>query len=104
MSCELTTAEVEYIDGRMADLQAENERLRERINELEMEGSKAFYNEAYTRDENTKLRELVRDWYDFECLGCGSCNYGVLCQQRADAVCIAPMLLKDRMRELGVEV
>ena len=31
MSCELTTAEVEYIDRRIAELQAENAKLRELV-------------------------------------------------------------------------
>lgn len=49
-------------------LVAENAKLRERIHELEMEGSDHFYRTAYAEDanrtleaENAKLRELVRD-------------------------------------------
>lgn len=51
-------------------IDAEVAKLHERIRELEMESSKAFYNEAYTNDENRRLRELARDAMKSACTGC----------------------------------
>ena len=45
-----------YVSGEVADrLQAENAKLRERIHDLEMEGSDHFYRTAYAEDENRTL-------------------------------------------------
>lgn len=113
MSCELTTAEVAFIDKRMAELQTENAKLREQLERLvtllrndcdidaSWDGLRKFWNIGLTehgclmRDrackaeaENERLRELVRDMWEY--IYIGTARDG----QR----------LHDRTRELGVEV
>lgn len=56
------------------------------------------------RDENDKLRELVRDYYMFEHGDCHSCRYHDECRKDESCRCIAPMRLADRTRELRIEV
>ena len=76
MACNLTTGEVEYIDKTIADLQA----------------------------ENAKLRELVRTFYHCTTSGeCDECpiNGGGPVHLMPDTICDT---IHDRMRELGVEV
>ena len=70
------------------DLQRHCDHQRERIVELE-----AIH--ARDKAENTKLRELVKDFFDVpcQCLKCEHYNYE---EDRCD--------LRDRARELGIEV
>lgn len=85
-------------------LKAENAELRERIHELEMEGSDHFYRTAYAEDanraleaENAKLRELVRYMWDFSCVVPDEPHTS---KEELDYSCE----VWKRMRELGVEL
>lgn len=84
--------EFRRLDEYVASLESDNAKLRERIHELEMEGSDHFYRTAYAEDanrtleaDNAKLRELVDYMTPIAW-------YGASERER------------DRMRELGVEV
>lgn len=78
MGCKLTAEEVAYIDRTIADL----------------------------KDENTKLRELVRDMWQFTGTACK--KYPRLFDQSAQGgQMVMPNMLdsfEQRMRELGVGV
>lgn len=106
-----------------ADLAAENAKLRERIHELEMEGSDHFYRTAYAEDanrtleaENAKLRELVRDAWGsgHPDKSCGDCEIRDECHDDIERLsrdgalrfsrCLFELRIEDRMRELGIEV
>lgn len=98
--CDNQRKRIAELEGLYVKAKAENFELRERIHELEMEGSDHFYRTAYAEDanrtleaENAKLRELVLDmWHegmcecDERCGGCSPCEYH----------------FPERMRELGV--
>ena len=89
------------LESDLTESKAENDKLRERIHELEMEGSDHFYRTAYAEDanrtleaENAKLRELVADMWNE-----GMCE----CDERG-ACAECEYHYTDRMRELGIEV
>ena len=94
-------------------LQAENAKLREERNHWHVEQVHAYGNweDTYKRaveleDENAKLRELVRDMWQFEQMSCNKCvakNDGY-CGIGIDEGCPLEHSIYDRMRELGVEV
>lgn len=87
---------IAHLESVLAESKAENDKLRERIHELEMEGSDHFYRTAYAEDanrtleaENAKLRELARDM----------CVWAYI-----DSDCDLEDRFADRMAELGIEV
>ena len=93
---------------------ADNAKLRERIHELEMEGSDHFYCTAYAEDanrtleaENEKLRELLQmalTSHDKMCTNRGTCS-GCLFFKAKPFAPACPMVSVTRdARELGVEV
>lgn len=90
------TRDIRELTQRLGDSEREIAKLRERIHELETEGSAAFYDASYTRDENAKLRELVRTIYMCSNIRCDYCEYedGNTCSFDAEA----------ELRELGLEV
>lgn len=92
----------QFIGVTYEELLEENAKLRERIHELEMEGSDHFYRTAYAEDanrtledENAKLRELARAaWKCIHSgLSCSGCRFVA-----------GGCTLESAMRELGVEV
>lgn len=58
--------------------------------------------------ENAKLRQLVRDMYEFRHGDCTSCRYSDECDTVRDQSrgweCIAPKRIDSRVHELGIEV
>lgn len=96
MGCTLTTEEVTHIDRTIADLKAENARLRSCL-------SDDAENARVIMGENAKLRELVNVFYHCTTSGyCDECpvNGGGRVHLMPDTICDT---LHDRMRELGVE-
>jgi len=55
-------------------------------------------------EENTELRELVKDYYSFAYAGCFSCRYYEECHDQSEWRCIAPIRLAERTRDLGIGV
>lgn len=90
MGCELTAEEVAYIDRTIADLKAENARLRSCLSD-DAETARMIM------AENAKLRELLADVFrDFVCCDMALREHG--------RTYLAYTRYIDRMRELGVEV
>lgn len=56
------------------------------------------------RAENAKLRQLVRDMYEFRHGDCFSCRYSDECDTSRVWECIAPKRIDSRVHELGIEV
>lgn len=97
---------VERYIATIERLESENAKLRERIHELEMEGSDHFYRTAYAEDanrtleaENAELRELVRIAIEYCVNGyCAEEDECPLYESRHSCrLCV-------EARELGVEV
>ena len=97
MGCTLTTEEVEHIDRTIAKLKAENGRLREEFDKMDVWHSKEL---LAAIDENKKLRELVRDYVNAPCTTCDCWDDNFRCWNYDGADCG----LVARARELGVEV
>ena len=101
-----TNAQMAYIEAeREVDrLQAENAKLREELDQWHsltagIELPEYPITEFQPKDlerENAKLRELVRDMWEFECGPNSGANSAAEWAEIADA-------LHDRMRELGVD-
>lgn len=66
--------------------------------ELEAWAMHAWYDEAYTRDENRRLRELLKDTWHFIF---GSTNGGPISASEWHEKALS---IHDRMRVLGIEV
>lgn len=96
MDCELTAEEVAYIDRTIADLKAENARLRSCLSD-DAETARMIM------AENAKLRELVRDYEHCTMYAdCAHCKYdGKLSTHCPLSPCFPDT---DELRELGVEV
>lgn len=102
----------QFIGVTYEELLEENAKLRERIHELEMEGSDHFYRTAYAEDanrtledENAKLRELVRDLlHHIEYPPCEGCLFEMSCAGDLSQCDEYFDWLKPRARKLGVEV
>ena len=100
MGCTLTTEEVEHIDRTIAKLKAENAKLREEFDKMDVWYSKEL---LAAIDENKKLRELVRDYEHCTMYAdCAHCKYdGKLSTHCPLSPCFPDT---DELRELGVEV
>jgi predicted double-glycine peptidase len=98
----------------IADMLDENAKLRERIHELEMEGSDHFYRTAYAEDanrtledENAKLRELADAVREFvEDTHCEDCPHRRDCYDNNLIFCAKTFSHNAfaAMRKLGIEV
>ena len=110
-------------EREMRPLQAENDRLRERIT-TQKQTIQSYRDESrewrevadHAQADNTKLRELVSDAWgdghpDRSCEGCDirdECHDDVE-RMRKDGVlrfsrCLFELRIEERMRELGIEV
>ena len=101
------------LESDLTESKAENDKLRERIHELEMEGSDHFYRTAYAEDanrtldaENAKLRELaVLNWeWAHSCCGNNCKMQTDGCGYQIDRECNYEREIYDRMHELGIEI
>ena len=81
----------EYATDKIADLQAENDKLVVKFN------SERIYRQN-VEAENDRLRELVRDMYDFYCVDENELGFAFQEEVAFSAK------VRDRMRELGIEV
>ena len=101
-----------WYDDELRAALDENAKLREERNHWHVEQVHAYGNweDTYKRaveleSENAKLRELVRDMWQFEQMSCSKCvakNDGY-CGIGIDEGCPLEHSIYDRMRELGVD-